>query len=122
MRAFLLVPCLLTVLALSPARQASDDAAGLGGVWEGTEAIDRGDEPEWTGRLIGDRTEFELPVTGYCGGTATPNNYTIKLEGPLSITSKGQRQLRLTGDVRPCPSMGCTFRHTLTLTWKRAKP
>jgi len=84
--------------------------------------IVRSDEPEWTGRLIGDRMEFELPQMGYCRGTANPNNYTMKLEGPLSTTKKGQRQLRLTGEDRPCPSMGCTFHRTLTLTWKRARP
>ena len=40
MRAFLLLPCLLSTLALSSARLTPDDAAGLAGVWEGTEAIE----------------------------------------------------------------------------------
>ena len=176
MRAFLLLLCLLSTLALSSARLTAEDAAALAGVWEGTEAIEptggcqiverglsgvkvqvsvdgdgrlharrsqatnrmwpgadgrapvppppvvRSDEPGWTGRLVGNRAEFELPQTGYCSGTQTPNNYTMKLEGPLSMTNKGQRQMRLTGDDRPCPSMGCTFRRTLSLTWKRALP
>jgi hypothetical protein len=84
--------------------------------------VARSDEPEWTGRRIGDRVEFELPQTGHCHGTLNPNNYTMKLEGPLSITKKGERQMRMTGDDRPCPSMGCTFRRTFALTWKRALP
>lgn len=176
MRAFLLLPCLLSTLALTSARLTPEDAAALAGVWEGTEAIEptggcqiatrglsgvkvhisvdgdgrlrarrtqatnrmwpgadgsapfpappvaRGEQPEWTGHLIGNSAAFEVPQTGHCSGTQVPNNYTMKLEGPLSLTNKGQRQMRLTGDDRPCPSMGCTFRRTLSLTWKRALP
>jgi hypothetical protein len=176
MRALLLLPCLLSTLALSSARLTPEDAAALAGVWVGTETIEttgrcqidrrgpdgvtvrisvdgdgrlharltqamsstwpgadgsgpvplppvaRNDQPEWTGRLTDNRLEFDLPLTGRCSGTQTPNNYVMKLEGPLSLTNKGQRQMRLTGDDRPCPAMGCTFRRTLTLTWKRKLP
>ena len=84
--------------------------------------VARNDQPEWIGRLADNRLEFELPLTGHCQGTQTVNNYVMKLEGPLSLTNKGQREMRLTGDDRPCPGLGCMFRRTLTLTWKRKLP
>jgi hypothetical protein len=99
-------------------------------MWPGTESsapmpvppVVRRDQPEWIGLVRDNRVEFELPQTGHCQGTQTPNNYVVKLEGPLSLTDKGLRQMRLTGDDRPCPTVGCTFRRSISLTRKRALP
>ena len=73
----------------------------------------------WRGRLTGDLVEFVEPERAICNGQP-PRAYTIKQTGALE---KGAGlTMRLSGDDAPCPDLGCTFRRTYVLTWKRPLP